>query len=94
MWLPHGTAADVSIEMLQAQMYLCKYDDPYKWKTPCKQVRGSSHPPRQGTVQLVLRLKLAVILHSLQSFIQLAGTPAASPPHSLCLPPNLPCPSM
>lgn len=39
MWLPHGTAADVSTAALKAQMYLCKYDNPYTWKTPCKQVR-------------------------------------------------------
>jgi hypothetical protein len=44
MWLPHGTAADVTTEALKAQMYLCKYDDPYKWKTPCKQVSAGLFP--------------------------------------------------
>jgi hypothetical protein len=56
MWLPHGTAADVSTEALKAQMYLCKYDDPYKWKTPCKQV-STGFPAVAGLVlQVVWRI--------------------------------------
>uniref|UniRef100_A0A383WAS0 EGF-like domain-containing protein n=1 Tax=Tetradesmus obliquus TaxID=3088 RepID=A0A383WAS0_TETOB len=54
MWLPHGTAADVSIEMLQAQMYLCKYDDPYKWKTPCKQIPFTLERVNRGQLLLTV----------------------------------------
>ncbi|KAF6250306.1 hypothetical protein COO60DRAFT_896848 [Scenedesmus sp. NREL 46B-D3] len=54
MWLPHGTAADVSTAALKAQMYLCKYDNPYTWKTPCKQIPFQLERVNKGQLLLTV----------------------------------------